>query len=770
MNTNRTKPCRGSIYFIFLSLIFLSPFSLAMTLPNGGVVAGDISFIGEVDQFTFTASAGHTVYLRVADTESTPNFNSGFFPQIELLDPNGVQITSGSGSLVGDIARFLVVSGQYTVRVRDVSSGNDETGSYNLYYARAPGANDDGVLPNGGKVSGEIELGDIDSYRFTANAGQTVYLRIADTETTEFISSDFFPSIRILTPSGALLTSGSGALVGDLARTLVESGTYTVIVTDESSGEDATGSYDLFYARAPGANDDGVLPNGGKVSGEIELGDIDSYRFNASAGQTVYLRVADTETTEFISSDFFPSISVLTPSGAVLTSGSGALVGDVARTLVESGTYTVIITDESSGEDATGSYDLFYARAPGANNDGVLLNGGKVSGEITLGDLDSYRFTANAGETVYLRVADTETTEFISSDFFPFISISTPSGAVLTSGSGALVGDVARTLAESGTYIVIVTDESSGEDATGSYDLFYAKAPGASNDGCIADGEQQLGFIELGDIDSLNFEANAGISLFVSVTDLDGGGFFPFISLLDPSGAVVTSSSGSSVAQINRTLSTSGLYTLIILDESSGEDATGNYRIEISGVSVSCPPPPTTQSVEVELVYSCLAGRGRFDLNIVNTETAVSTYTFNLQGQLPRTRTVAFEDWGRIPITGRLPGSYTAEVLRDGVPILSDTVQLNCSAQVPPVSSPEVTVVNSCVGGNGFVLFQMVNPTNSSRTYVIEFENVSNRATTAAAYGQAIRGTFGRPDGTFAYKVRTGSTTVREGAIEVDCD
>jgi len=642
---------------LLLSLVLFFPsITLAMSLSNGGVVAGEISVIGEIDEYTFSSSAGNTVYLRVADTETTQFINSAFLPQIDLIDPNGVLLTSSRGGLVGDIARALVVSGQYTVRIRDDSSGEDETGSYNLYFANAPGANDDGTLPNGGKVSGEIELGDIDSYTFAASAGETVYLRVADTETTRFINSSFQPYIGLLSPSGAFLTGSQGALVGDITRFLVESGTYTVVVFDESSGEDATGSYDLYYAKAIGANDDGVLPNGGKVSGVIDLGDIDSYTFTANAGETVYLRVADTETTEFINSGFQPYVGLLSPSGAFISASQGALVGDLSRALVESGTYTVIILDESSGEDATGSYDLYFA-----------------------------------------------------------------------------------------------------------------KAPGAADDGCIANGDHGYGFIDLGDIDSYSFQANAGISLVVTVTDLDESGFQPAVILLGPSGNFITLDTDALTAQISRTLPAAGFYTLIVVDESSGEDAIGNYRIDVSGVSVRC-PAPITPTAEVELVYSCLAGSGRFDVNVVNTKTAVSTYTFNLQGQSPRTRRVQFENWGRMPITGRPPGSYAVDVLRDGTTILSDVVNINCSAAVPPVSAPEVTIVNACVSGNGFVLFQFVNPTSSPRPYVIEFENVPNRSTTAAAYGQAVRGTSGRPDGIYDYRVRTGSTVIQEGAVEVNCD
>ena len=460
--------------FFFCLLLLTSP-GLAIDLPNGGVVAGEISVIGEIDEFTFTADAGDTVFIRVADTETTQFINSAFAPRIELVNPNGVLIVGSGGALVGAIQQFLVVSGEYTVRVRDESPGaNNETGTYNLYFANAPGANDDGLLPNGGVVSDVVELGDIDSYTFDASAGETVYIRIADTETT-----GFFPRIVLVDPSGAVLNTNSGALVGAITRALVVTGTYTVIVTDGSPGDDdQTGSYDLYFAKAPGANDDGVLPNGGVVSDAIDLGDIDSYTFDASAGETVYIRVADTETTEFIPSGFTPGIVLLDPSGAVLSSNSGALVGTISRSLVVGGTYTVIVIDSSPGDD----------------------------------------------------------------------------------------------------------------DRSGSYDLYFAKAPGANDDGCIANGQSSNGTIDLGDIDSYSFLANAGTSLLVTVSDLDNGPLAPQVILLGPAGNTITSDSDANTAQISTNLNTTGEFTLIVVDGSPGDDdAVGNYSIDISGDSVVCP-------------------------------------------------------------------------------------------------------------------------------------------------------------------------------------
>ena len=341
---------------LMLALIVIAPSALAMNLPNGGVVAGEISVSGEIDEFTFSADAGDTVFIRVADTESTPTINSDFSPRVELVNPSGALVTSGGGFLVGTIQQFLIVSGTYTVRVRDSSPGaDDETGSYDLYYANAPGANDDGVLPNGGVVTGVIDLGDIDSYTFNANAGETVFLRVADTETTEFIPSDFTPRIVLLDPSGSIVTSDSGFLVGALSNELVVTGTYTVIVTDSSLGEDdQTGSYDLYYAKAPGANDDGCIADGQSANGFIDLGDIDSYSFLANAGTSMVVTVTDLDDGPLV-----PSVILLGPAGNVITSNSGFVTAQISRNLTVTGEHTLIIVDASSGEDdAEGNYRI----------------------------------------------------------------------------------------------------------------------------------------------------------------------------------------------------------------------------------------------------------------------------------------------------------------------------------------------------------------------------------------------------------------------------
>ncbi len=172
----------------------------------------------------------------------------------------------------------------------------------------------------------------------------------------------------------------------------------------------------------------------------------------------------------------------------------------------------------------------------------------------------------------------------------------------------------------------------------------------------------------------------------------------------------------------------------------------------------------------INIVSSCLAGLGRVDLNIVNNQTTSSVYRFELQGQTARQTSVIFENWGRIPITGRPVCSYSVVVKRDGVIVLSENISINCDDPVPTVSTPEVTILNACRSNNGYVLFQMVNPSSTTCNYILEFEGVRNRSTSAAPFGQSVRATTGRPDGSYNYLVRTDSKVVDSGVVTVNCD
>lgn len=178
---------------------------------------------------------------------------------------------------------------------------------------------------------------------------------------------------------------------------------------------------------------------------------------------------------------------------------------------------------------------------------------------------------------------------------------------------------------------------------------------------------------------------------------------------------------------------------------------------------------PTVTPVEVMHAVSCLGGNGRVDTNIVNPRPSAAAYRIEFQGLSPRQSTVASLDWWRMPVTGRNDGTYTVVVRRAGVVVSDRTVTIACDTTPAALGDAEVRVISACRSGLGYVLFQFVNSSDLAKPYVIAFEGVNNRSTTAPASGQALRAVTGRPPGDYVATVTSGGELVAEFTVEVRC-
>ena len=551
-------------------------------LPIGDSVTGFLS-LGDLDSYTVDVNVGETVRLTVADLDG-----GSLFPWIGIYNPSGALSKSASGGLVGSISHVAGVSGTFTVVVRDGNTAPDETGNYELHCVRVPGANEGGLLSDGGSVTGSLSLGDLDSYTIDANVGETVRLTVADLD-----GGSLFPWIGIYNPSGALSKSASGALVGSVSHVAGVSGTFTVVVRDGNTAPDQTGNYELHSVRVPGANEDGPLPNGDSVTGFLTLGDLDSYTIDVNAGETVRLTVADLE-----GDTLFPWIGLYNPSGALSKSASGALVGSLSHVAGSSGTFTVVVRDGNTAPDEVGGYEVHVVKVPGADEGGPLPNGGSVVDKIDLGDLDSYTFDGVSGESVRLTVADLD-----GGTLFPWIGLYNPSGVLIDSSSGALVGAISRTLSATGTYTVVVRDGNTAPDETGNYEVHFVKMPGANEGGLLLDGVPVFDDVDLGDLDSYTFLASTGEMATITLTDTAGSTLFPFVALYGPSGNFITSASGTTTAVIAYTIQADGLHTLVVKDGNTAPDETGPYSLVVDGsgasstANVICPPELSTDPI-----------------------------------------------------------------------------------------------------------------------------------------------------------------------------
>ncbi|MBY0373514.1 MAG: hypothetical protein K2Q23_05935, partial [Bryobacteraceae bacterium] len=165
---------------------------------------------------------------------------------IELRGPDGAVVTFGQNNTVARIDRTLNQTGTYQVVVSSNDTGNDNGGSYRLILAKTgafvvPSGDDGGSISNGGTVNGTITTGDVDIWTFTATAGQTINLNIAETAPL----GAFYPLITLIGPNGAQITFGQGESSASIIRVAPLSGTYTVVVSSNNTGNDASGGYQL---------------------------------------------------------------------------------------------------------------------------------------------------------------------------------------------------------------------------------------------------------------------------------------------------------------------------------------------------------------------------------------------------------------------------------------------------------------------------------------------------------------------------------------------
>lgn len=308
----------------------------ATTLVNDGVVSGEIADQETKITYTFTAQAGDSIHLHVVDS-----FNSKLKPGFVIYDPNGKSLASASGEIVAAVNNIRILeNGVHTVVVANYFNILDEKEGpfpFVAYFTHIPSANEGGTLINDSSVSGTINLGDIDSYTFTGNAGETIYMRVVDINNTAFI-----PHFDLYDPNGKRLAYKSSDKVAQLSNfKLLETGKYTVVITDGYYNL-RVGDYKIYFVRFPGANEGGMLSSGDTISGAIDLGELDSYTFNAQVGDNIEIKVTDIS-----NSVFKPFISVFDPTGNQIITASNEAVATISIKPKINGVYSIVVGDNT---------------------------------------------------------------------------------------------------------------------------------------------------------------------------------------------------------------------------------------------------------------------------------------------------------------------------------------------------------------------------------------------------------------------------------------
>jgi hypothetical protein len=564
-------------------------------LTNGAMHLGTI-IKGDLDTWTFTANAGDRIALHIGEITD----NDDFRPWIRLWAPNGTILGDTSGfdaaALNGPVAP---VTGTYLVLVASFDSGYDGSGTYRLTMTKTSGAimvsagDQGGPLENGANHTGQIIRGDLDTWTFTATAGDRIDLHIG--QITD--DNDFRPWIRLWAPNGTILGDTAGTDVAVLNGVVAPvTGVYLVLVGSYDSFYDGTGTYRLTMMHTPGptvvssGDQGGPLDNGATHLGEIIKGDLDVWTFTANQGDRIDLHIGEITDND----DFRPWIRLWAPNATVMADTAGvdaAVVNGVVAPVT--GTYFVLVASYDSFYDGTGTYRLTMAHTPGpivvtsGDQGGPLDNGATQIGEIVRGDVDVWTFTANAGERIGIQIG--QIMEDV--DFRPWIRLWAPNGTVLadTAGTEATVvnGAVAPV---TGTYLVLVASYDSFYNGTGTYRLMMTKTSGAittsggDDGGPLGNATTHTGQIVVGDIDVWTFTANANDRIGVQIGQLvDDNDFRPWIRVWAPNGTVLADTAGVDAAVINGIVApVNGQYLVLVASYDSGYDATGTYRLTMT--------------------------------------------------------------------------------------------------------------------------------------------------------------------------------------------
>jgi surface antigen len=538
------------------------------TIINGQTITGSLTAPKQTNVYTFTAAVGEQVLLRLAVTDA----GNGFSPRMSVYAPDGSRISDASDAFNPTItlAPGTPARGPYSVHVRDYNGPG--TGAYKLKLLKFPDAPaDQGDIANGQTKTATLGYGEMQVFNFTAAVGEQVLLRLAVTDA----GNGFSPRMSVYAPDGSRISDASDAFnpTITLAPGTPARGPYSVLVRDYNGP--GTGAYKLKLLKFPdAAADQGDIANGQTKTATLGYGEMQVFNFTAAVGEQVLLRLAVTDA----ANGFSPRMSVYAPDGSRISDASDAFNSTItlAPGTPARGPYSVLVRDYNG--PGTGAYKLKLLKFPDAPADqGEIANGQTKTATLGYGEMQVFNFTAGVGEQILLRLAVTDAVN----GFSPRMSVYAPDGSRISDASDAFNSTI--TLAPGtparGPYSVLVRDYRG--PGTGAYKLKLLKFPDAPADqGEIANGQTKTATLGYGHMQVFNFTAGVGqqVLLRLVVTDA-GNGFYPRMSVYNPSGSRISDNWASSTIILQPNIQTGGTNSVLVRDYNG--PGTGSYKLEL---------------------------------------------------------------------------------------------------------------------------------------------------------------------------------------------
>jgi hypothetical protein len=558
-----------------------APAGCPATMAFGETILCSLSVTGDTGSFTFTATAGDRVIVRMGRR------SSGLNPRVQLVAPDATILCQAySYGDVADIAECLLPSsGTYTLLASNYNS--TATGNYSLALQRLNTPVSASTLDFGQTHLDALAVaGQFATYTFAGATGDSVLARMGST------TSALSPHLRIYQPNGeSLCAAYSYAAAHDIAGCLLPSdGQYTLVLSDYAGV--ATGSYGISLQRLNDPSNVTPLSFGDTLPKTITAaGEIDTYTFAASASDTVVVRMGSAATT------LDPHIRVYGPDGVKLceVASYNRAITSYGCLLPNDGSYSILVNDYSGAD--TGTYGISLQRVNPPSQAQPLVFGQRRSADLVLpGELDTYTFSAESADTVLVRMGSE------ASAIYPQMWIFGPNGALVCNANGypSAVEIPGCILPSDGSYTILANTYNSA--ATGSYGLTLQRLNNPGNATPVLFGHTKAGAIDTrGAFDTYTFAAHANSPVSVRMTS-PSGGIYPSVRLYGPDGALLCQASNyPGTAEIGRcVLPSNATYTLIATNYNGA--GTGNYSLSLLCLAEDCGPAATILNVLVPVV------------------------------------------------------------------------------------------------------------------------------------------------------------------------
>jgi uncharacterized repeat protein (TIGR01451 family) len=255
---------------------------------------------------------------------------------------------------------------------------------------------------------------------------------------------------------------------------------YTIVVSDNAGTQ--TNSYRLTLAKSgspvvvtPG-DTGGTLTNGVTYVGNLDVGDLDVWSFNAVAGEGIVVRMGATNNTA-VSFNLSSWVRVFAPDGTMVGAASNTAIGsssDAQLQATTNGQYTVVVGTIGFNLVGIGGYRVTLAKSPGAfvvppgDEGGALVNNVSQNATNIVAELDMWNFCANTGNNILVQITKLAN---LSGTYTPQIRLFGPDGTLLNSAANPTVATISRTVTNSGEFRVVVGDGTANLNAAGTYSL-----------------------------------------------------------------------------------------------------------------------------------------------------------------------------------------------------------------------------------------------------------------------------------------------------------